>query len=225
MFKTNKYSKLYFAIIDGALRNPPSGYSERHHIIPKSLGGTNKRENLVNLSPKQHYVCHLLLTKMVSEKRARFQMASALKCMSEMKNDYTTQRYTSRLYSYHRRILIKELSDKMSGSGNHNYGKKHSLETRKKISEARTGQTIVYGEEEKRRRAELCKERNTDPAMKEKMRLSKSKEWLVNDPAGTEYKVRNLSEFCREHNLNVGNMNSVSKGKLKQYKGWTCSKL
>lgn len=38
-------------------------YYERHHIIPRCLGGNNRKENLVMLTFKEHYVCHHLLCK------------------------------------------------------------------------------------------------------------------------------------------------------------------
>lgn len=38
-------------------------YCESHHILPKSMGGTNDKENLVNLNPREHYIAHRLLTK------------------------------------------------------------------------------------------------------------------------------------------------------------------
>ena len=37
-------------------------YYEKHHILPKCLGGNNDKENLVLLTAKEHYVCHKLLT-------------------------------------------------------------------------------------------------------------------------------------------------------------------
>lgn len=39
------------------------GYVERHHVIPKCMGGTDDPENLVDLTPEEHYVAHLLLAK------------------------------------------------------------------------------------------------------------------------------------------------------------------
>ena len=61
----DKYTKTYFAIIEGRKSNPLLiGYTENHHIVPVSLGGSNNKENLVRLSAKEHYICHLLLTKM-----------------------------------------------------------------------------------------------------------------------------------------------------------------
>lgn len=65
------YEKLYYAIINKALRKELSGqrwkgdgnYYEKHHIKPKSLGGKDIDKNLVLLTPKEHYLCHWLLFK------------------------------------------------------------------------------------------------------------------------------------------------------------------
>ena len=39
-------------------------YFEKHHIIPRSEGGSNKKSNKVKLPMKAHHLCHLLLIKM-----------------------------------------------------------------------------------------------------------------------------------------------------------------
>lgn len=73
MFIENKYTTWYNNIIANALKRINyNGYTERHHIIPKSLKGTNDKSNLVSLTPKEHFVCHRLLTKMtVGESRSK----------------------------------------------------------------------------------------------------------------------------------------------------------
>lgn len=38
-------------------------YYEKHHILPKSLGGSDFPENLVKLTAREHYLAHLLLWK------------------------------------------------------------------------------------------------------------------------------------------------------------------
>jgi hypothetical protein len=38
------------------------GYMERHHILPKCLGGNNDPTNLVFLTGREHFIAHLLLT-------------------------------------------------------------------------------------------------------------------------------------------------------------------
>jgi hypothetical protein len=66
MYLHNKYTTWYNNIIQRAKTRQLTGYKERHHIIPQSLGGTNQKENLVKLTAKEHFVCHLLLTKITS---------------------------------------------------------------------------------------------------------------------------------------------------------------
>lgn len=39
------------------------GEVERHHIVPKCLGGLNEKSNIINVTPREHYILHLLLGK------------------------------------------------------------------------------------------------------------------------------------------------------------------
>ena len=41
----------------------PEGYVERHHILPRALGGSDDSSNLVALTAKEHFVAHVLLAK------------------------------------------------------------------------------------------------------------------------------------------------------------------
>jgi hypothetical protein len=66
-FIDNKYKKIYFSLIEKRkqlLLKKSEVYCEEHHIIPKSLGGKDDKNNLVNLTAREHYVAHKLLTKM-----------------------------------------------------------------------------------------------------------------------------------------------------------------
>jgi hypothetical protein len=59
-----QYRIIYDQLIDHAkATNNDSGPYEKHHIIPKSLGGSNLKNNIVKLTPRQHFVAHRLLTK------------------------------------------------------------------------------------------------------------------------------------------------------------------
>ena len=58
------YQKIHDNIIANAKvrnSNRNDGYVERHHIIPKCLGGDNSKDNLVFLTAREHYLCHKLL--------------------------------------------------------------------------------------------------------------------------------------------------------------------
>lgn len=82
MFLDNKYSKLYFKIINkaaGASRVKKTGdKNQYHHIIPRSLGGTDGSQNIVLLSYKEHKLCHRLLIKM-TEGKLKYKMMYAYK--------------------------------------------------------------------------------------------------------------------------------------------------
>lgn len=65
-FINNKYTKIYYQIIANSVERyiDCTIYSEKHHILPKSLGGTNSKDNIVLLTAREHFICHWLLTKM-----------------------------------------------------------------------------------------------------------------------------------------------------------------
>jgi len=76
-------------------------YFELHHIIPKCLGGTNEKKNVVLLTPKEHYICHKLLTRIYpSNSKIMF----ALQMMIYTHKDLRKLKLSSRDYT-----CIKEL--------------------------------------------------------------------------------------------------------------------
>jgi hypothetical protein len=77
MFIPNKYTKIYFNIISRSLSRELVKKFEKHHIIPKSMGGSNKKENLAPLTIKEHRLCHILLTKMVTTPEHKISMNCA----------------------------------------------------------------------------------------------------------------------------------------------------
>jgi len=131
IFIDNKYTKTYYAIIDRANTRTLDCYTEKHHIIPKSLGGSNSKDNLSVLTAREHFICHMLLIKMVTGP-ARHKMQLAVSKMLSTSKNQSRYKVTARTYEYVR----KQCSEAMSGKNNPNYGKKHSPEIRKKMSDA-----------------------------------------------------------------------------------------
>lgn len=78
-WKNNKYAKWYFNIINAALARTLDEqiYIEKHHILPKSLGGTNDKDNIVKLTAREHFIAHLLLVRMSPNSNAREKMLHA----------------------------------------------------------------------------------------------------------------------------------------------------
>lgn len=88
MFLDNKYTKTYFSIIE----KHSTIEGERHHIIPKSLGGSNSASNIVTVSPRTHFILHKLLCRMVSQEKHRRSMYYAIFQMMNRKICYFTSR-------------------------------------------------------------------------------------------------------------------------------------
>ena len=120
LFIENKYTNWYNNIIIASKYRilPNNLYVEKHHIIPKSMGGDNSKENIAILTAREHFICHLLLTKMTLGNN-NYKMKFAFSCMFMTSNNQ--QRYTSKLFEYSK------------------LNKKHSDESKKKMSIAKKG--------------------------------------------------------------------------------------
>lgn len=107
------YRNIYESLIKKALQQnrikvPHDGY-DRHHIIPKSLGGDESSSNLVLLTGREHYLAHKLLVKMY-QGNDRKKMIYALWWMSKTKsceNHSNKCRITSRDYEYARNLFVE----------------------------------------------------------------------------------------------------------------------
>lgn len=91
------YQKIYNQIIDRAKQRKLEGYKEKHHIVPKCIGGSNKKENLVELTAREHFLCHWILTRIYPESS---KLAYAFWFMSHQKTQHQERTYkiTSRMY-------------------------------------------------------------------------------------------------------------------------------
>lgn len=132
MFIDNKYTKWYFKLIENAKnRSNVEIYMEKHHIIPKSLGGTDY-ENIVLLTAKEHFVAHHLLTKMVENKNDKGKMWSAFFLM-HVGHDGKRPMF-SRTYEISRIQMATHKKEINLGANNPYYGKNHTTDVRSKMS-------------------------------------------------------------------------------------------
>jgi hypothetical protein len=149
MFIENKYTKWYFSIVNRAKSRvfDDNQYIEKHHIIPRSLGGNNDLENLVSLTAKEHFICHLLLTKMTSGSSKTKMVYAAWRMGMQCNKNQKRYKISSIIYSQ----IKKQRSDYMKtlvGLLNPNFGKKTNRtsddftpEWRAKISASRKGKS------------------------------------------------------------------------------------
>ena len=123
----NKYSRTYDAIIAMAQRRnfttrkeakKQLGYVEKHHIIPRCIGGTDDDSNLVFLTAKEHFVCHHLLTKMYDTEDISRQMRFALNKMSRKSSTQQRVRITARMFDKIRKDFANDMSVMNTGRVN-----------------------------------------------------------------------------------------------------------
>ncbi len=144
--KNNKYLKWYKNIITNAkYKNRVKGeeYYESHHVIPKSLRKDLEKEtnNLVLLTAREHFICHLLLPKFTFDEDM-YKMLKAFEGMLNWKTKKQNRYVTSHIFEITRKTASIEHSKRMKGSNNYMYGKTHTKEVRKIISNANKGKII-----------------------------------------------------------------------------------
>lgn len=169
-------------------------YYEKHHISPKCMNGSNNKENLVLLTPDEHYVAHQLLVKMYPENTGL--LFAAIK----MTLSGCGQRMNNKLYSWIRKRHIennirlhkekkigmhgklhsddtkKKMSEnnyykngglQLKGQDSPSYGLKRSAETRNKISLARAGVSNGIRTEETKEKMRESRKKQTKTSDKE----------------------------------------------------------
>ena len=100
-------------------------YYEKHHILPKSLGGSNDETNLVKLTAREHFICHWLLVKMY--KTGSIERKKMLCAFWRMRQSSTKspQRYlNSRAYEKLRIEFSNAMKYFQSNEKNSQFGKK-----------------------------------------------------------------------------------------------------
>lgn len=83
------YLNRYITFITSLQHNNTHEYVESHHILPKSMGGTNNPTNLINLSPRQHFIAHHMLWKAYKSKET----TAAFFSMTNQNNQFQHRNY------------------------------------------------------------------------------------------------------------------------------------
>jgi hypothetical protein len=136
------YNKLIIKAKLESRKKSDGGYYEAHHIKPRSFGGEGdcrniNHPNIVLLTPKEHYVAHLLLVAIYPDSPA---MHKALWNMCNVKKDI---RYNPSAKTYCK--IRTEYIKNTIGSNNHFFGKTHSDESKIKIGKASLGRQTFLG--------------------------------------------------------------------------------
>lgn len=190
-----------------------------------SLNSNNHYNNLLQASWNKHssenFIWILLETCLSTETLIREQFYLDLyKPFIDEKNGFNIAHIASMPPGMQGREFTKQHKDKLSLS---HKGKKMLEKTRKALFKSNIGR--IPSKESKMKIAHTRKERGIKPSKKAISKLieSNSKEYIITDPFGVIFNIKNLSKFCRENNLEVKNMSALACGKGKFHRGWKCS--
>lgn len=220
------YLKIYNNLIDRAMVRSLDIYTETHHIVPKCLGGSNHKNNLVDLTPEEHYLAHQILVKLHPTNKKIIYAAHMMTV--GMDGDRSNKSYG---------WLRRKLSESMKGSGNHMYGAKHSAERRAKSGRSGS-ENPMYG---KHHTPETCKKISNankgcpglvgsangmfgkKHSQTTKDQISKNNPWTGTAGTGTHFNTgRKMTESAKEHlrNLFTGvKLSEEIKEKMRKPKG------
>jgi hypothetical protein len=107
----------YQNLINRAKNRILSEYTESHHIIPRCLGGSDDAENLVKLTPEEHYVAHQLLIK-IHPDSMKLINAAIMMCVESKDNS----RPNNKLFGWLRRRHSESMSLIQAGENNSQFG-------------------------------------------------------------------------------------------------------
>ena len=148
MFINNKYKSWYDSIIQKAKVRNLSGYKEKHHILPRCLSGKDNKENLVELTAREHFIVHMLLCKF-TKGQARIKMLYAFNFMSVVRNKNRDYKINSKIAQKLRLEFFsnkpKHTSESKLKMSRSRLGMKLSKETRKKVGLAQIGNKKALG--------------------------------------------------------------------------------
>jgi len=180
----------------------------KHHIIPKHMGGTDDPSNLITVTTAQHAHLHRILYEVHGKEQDRIawlglsgrigkEEAIALAALLGAKKPQTEE--GKRKISAFRKTF------------------RYSEESKRKISMAKKGSKLT---EEHKRKVSLALMGHVQPeSQKQKVAEKLSRSYQITNPDGETFVIKNLSKFCRENNLDQGNMSR------NHVRGWSCQKI
>ena len=137
----NRYERFIYSL----KKQNVEGYSEVHHIVPRSMGGTNDTDNLIRLTARQHFIAHWMLWKAYGGK-----MTMAFHAMVYRYNK-KIKRHTKVNSRTHSKLIEEHASLISILHMNNTYalGYKWNEESKQKLRDARAKQIIPKASYEK----------------------------------------------------------------------------
>jgi hypothetical protein len=112
------YKLHYYRLIENAKTRILTDYKESQHIIPKCMGGSDDKDNLVELTAREHFIAHLLLLKIHPNQYGLIKAVNMMCCYNKTKQN----RSMNRMYGWLKEKMSCEMSETQLGENNSQYG-------------------------------------------------------------------------------------------------------
>lgn len=145
------YQKIYDNFISTRTHQPEGQYIEVHHIVPRSLGGSDNNSNLIRLTGREHYFAHLLLAKIHGGSMWQAIFLMGKRCG-----------INSHKYEHLKVKAAKAHSLRMKGRIAHNKGSTTPANVREKQRQAKLGKRLTDSHRDKLRNALAKRERDAE---------------------------------------------------------------
>jgi hypothetical protein len=176
-----------------------SGRMNKEEIIRYKLSQTHKGKKL---SPEHIEVLREKGKKLIGKNNPMFGKTISdeqkLAISKANKGKFVSEKTKERIRQY--RLGKRHTEESKEKNRLSHLGKISSIETRMKISESN-------------------KKRIVSDSHKKKTSEKLSKKWSITNSSGSTFIIKNLRQFCKDNNLDQGNM---SRNKVK---GWNCIKI
>lgn len=180
----------------------------KHHIIPRHAGGSDEPSNIIELSIEEHAEAHRLLYEQhgrLEDKWAWLGLSGQIGKDEILREIAMSQKGKKKPEGFGEKISAFRKTFK------------YSEESKIKMSLTKKGK--ILSKEHKEKISLGLMGRPQSEHQKQVVAEMRQKTYKLTDPNDKEFVITNLSKFCRENNLDQGNMHK------NQVRGWTCIKL
>ena len=175
------YTNIYASLVKKGKNRIPHGYVERHHIVPRCMGGVDDESNLVALTPEEHFLAHILLVKIFPDNK------NLIMAVNKMARGHKGKR-ARKLYGWLKKKFAKRVAELQAGAGNSQYGtmwiSNNALQKSKKIKKnVELPDGWIPGRNAWRKTEKQLKTSRRPFSQESKKKMSESrKKWMLQNP-------------------------------------------
>lgn len=200
------YKNIYLKLCERGKSVRTLEYSESHHIIPRCMGGDDSDNNLTTLTAKEHYIAHLLLTKIYDEVSLLYAFGMMKNNTNKNKRCYTSSQYDKMKQSYSKAMkqnnpMFNEVTRRKLSS------------TRKEMFRNGTLTPTVFSDEVKRQISQRMMGDN-NPIRKDPSRNRTAQPIRVHFLDGKIEEYSYAKEYCLKSGLSYATMKHMLKNNV-----------